>query len=194
MRSNRNSHIEIDLQMWSGFFDELRSESDRGATILAGVWIDNLLERKLLTLFAEGNSDARRKLFDQNGALSAFSSKILAAYCLGWIDSDIFHDINLVRKIRNAFAHELHDIDLESPNIRRLIDQFRTPSRYYDDWDKFGAEATVDGRGVIFYTGEPPADAGDALDIQQFRYKQIVSLLVTEVAASLELEILIHDP
>ena len=90
MASNRHSLIEIDSKQWSGFFDELRSESDRGGTILASVWIDNLLERKLRALFTQGNSDTRRKLFDLNGPFSGFSSKILAAYSLGWIDSDIF--------------------------------------------------------------------------------------------------------
>ena len=102
MTSTRNSRIEIDSKQWSGFFDELRSESDRGGTILAGVWIDNLLERKLRALFTEGNSDTRSKLFDINGPFSGFSSKILAAYTLGWIDSDIYHDIDLVRRIRES--------------------------------------------------------------------------------------------
>ena len=189
MTSNRNSRIEIDFQQWSRFFDEFRSESNRGATILASVWIDKLLERKLGTLFTEGNSKTRQKLYNLNGPFSAFSAKILAAYSLGWIDSDIYDDINLVRKIRNVFAHELHCIDLENPKIRRLIDEFKTPCRYYYDWNKLQAAATVEGRGVIFYTGEQPDDAGDELHIQRFRYQLIVSLLVTEVSASLGLAI-----
>ena len=184
MVSNRHSLIEIDSKQWSGFFDELRSESDRGGTILASVWIDNLLERKLRALFTQGNSDTRRKLFDLNGPFSGFSSKTLAAYSLGWIDSDIFHDINLVRKIRNLFAHELHGIDLESPRLQRLIEKFKIPSRYYHDWNELRAVATKNGREMILYTGDPPSDAGDALDIQRFRYRWIVSLLVAEVAAS----------
>ena len=193
MTSTRNSRIEIDSKQWSGFFDELRSESDRGGTILAGVWIDNLLERKLRALFTEGNSDTRRKLFDLNGPFSGFSSKILAAYSLGWIDSDIFHDINVVRKIRNLFAHELHGIDLESQRLQRLIEKFKIPSRYYHDWNELRAVATEDGTGAILYTGEQPSDAGNALDIQRFRYRWIISLLVAEVAASLDCVILIQE-
>ncbi len=189
MTSNQKSRIEIDSQQWSGFFDELRSESDRGATILASVWIEHLLERKLSTLFSKGNAAARRGLFNCNGAFSAFSSKIDAAYCLGWIDSDTFDDINLVRKIRNRFAHELHGIDLESGQVRPLIDQFKTPKRYYHDWDEFQAAASADGTSVILYTGDPPDEVGDALDIQRFRYQWVISQLVAEVAASLGLSI-----
>lgn len=112
--SDHSPDIEVDYRQWSGFFQELGTESDRGATILASVWIENLLERKLRSLFKEGSSAARRKLFELNGPFSSFSSKILAAYSLGWINSDAFHDINLIRKIRNQFAHDLHGLDLES--------------------------------------------------------------------------------
>ena len=193
MTSNRNSRIDIDSKEWSGFFDELRSESDRGGTILASVWINNLLERKLRALFTEGNADTRRKIFDLNGPFSSFLSKILAAYSLGWIDSDIYHDINLLRKIRNLFAHELHRIDLESPRLQRHIEKFKIPNRYYHDWNELRAASTGDGRGVILYTGEQPSDAGDALDIQRFRYRWIVSLLVAEVAGSLDCAIRIQE-
>ncbi len=189
MTSNRNSRIEIDFQQWSRFFNEFRSESDRGATILASVWIEHLLERKLKALFTAGNSKTRQKLYSLNGPFSSFSSKILAVYSLGWIDSDIYDDINLVRRIRNVFAHKLHGIDLESPKIRKLIDEFKIPSRHYYDWNELQAVATVDGKGVILFTEKLPDDAGETLDIQRLKYQWIVSLLVTEVAASLDLAI-----
>ena len=189
MTSNRSSRIEIDPELWQKFFDELRTESDRGATILANPWIDNLLERKLKTLFSEGNSATRRKLFDPNGPFSTFSSKILVVYSLGLIDSDIYHDIDLVRKIRNRFAHEIDCIDLEDPKLRSLIEQFKIPGRHYYDWNELRVSATRDGIGVILYTGEPPDDAGNALDIQRFRYQWIISLLVVEVVAKLGLPI-----
>ena len=193
MESNRKSRIIIDHQQWSEFFEELQSESDRGATILAAAWIENLLELKLRSLFAKGNSNTRQRLFGLNGPFSAFSSKILAVHALGWIDSDTYGDIKLVQKIRNHFAHELHGIEINSPKIHKLIDQFTTPNRYYYDWNEFGAVATSNGKGVIFYAGDPPEDAGDPLDIQRFRYLRSVSLLVAEVSASLNLAIRIHE-
>lgn len=193
MRSNHKLRVEIDHQEWSSFFDELKSESDRGATILAGVWIESLLERKLATVFTEGDSDARRRLFDFNGPFSSFSSKILVAYCLGWINSDIHHDINLVRKIRNHFAHDLHGLDLESPRFRQLIDEFKVADHLYDDWRELRAASTVDGKGVVLYAGKPPEEVGDSLKIQTLRYKWIVSRLVAAVAASLGLAVRVSD-
>ena len=188
MSSNQKSRIEVDSGQWSRFFDELRLESDRGATILASVWIEKLLERKLRAMFAKGNSATQRKLFD-NGPFSNLFSKTLAAHGLGWIDSDTFHDINLIRKIRNLFAHELHGLDLESRKVQQLIDQFKTPSRYYYDWDELRAAATADGTDVIIFTREPQTDVGSALEIQRLKYLWIVSLLVAEVSTSLDLAI-----
>ena len=187
--SYRNSRIVIKAQQWAGFFDELRSESDRGATILTAVWIEELLERKLKKFFSEGNSDTRRGLYDLNGPLSSFSAKIDAAYCLGWIDSTLFHDINLVRQIRNKFAHKLHGITLESSKIRDFIDKFQTPRRHYSDWDELQAAANLDGPGLILYSGETPPEAGEVLDIQRLRYKMMVGSLAKEVCASLGVSI-----
>ena len=187
--SYSNSRIVINAQQWAGFFDELRSESDRGATILTAVWIEELLERKLKKFFSEGNSDARRRLYELNGPLSSFSAKIYVAYCLGWIDSTLFHDIDLIRRIRNEFAHKLHGITLESPKIRQLIDKLQTPRCHYSDWDELQAAATLDGTGFILYTGETQAEVGEVLDIQRLRYKMMVGSLVKEVCASLGVSI-----
>lgn len=109
-------------------------------------------------------------------------------------DSDIHHDIDLVRKIRNRFAHSLHGLDLESPPVRQLIDEFKVADRHYYDWTELRAVATVDGKGFVLYTGEPPEEAGEPLKIQAFRYKWIVSVLVAAVAASLGLAVRDQDP
>ena len=183
---NTPPDITIDFQQWSGFFDELQSESDRGATILAAVWIENLLELKFKKLFVKSNSKARLKLFDLNGPFDSFSSKILAAYRLGWIDSDIYHDINLVREIRNKFAHELHGINLESPEFRERVDKFKIGYRYFHDWDETRAYELPDGKGFTMYTS-PPTDEelGEPLNIQGLKYNLVVGLLIAEVCESL---------
>ena len=144
-------------------------------------------------MFSKGTSRARQKLFDLNGPFSSFASKTLVAYTLGWISSDIYHDVNLVREIRNKFAHQLHGIDLETKNIRQLIDKFKLPDQLFSDWNDFRAVATEDNKSVVIYTGEPPDDAGEELNIQRLRYHLTVSRLVAHVAATLGLAIRIPD-
>ena len=181
-----SQQVIINEQQWSTFFDELKLESDRGASILAAVWIEELLTRKLKTLFSKGNSKARKKLYGQGQG--SFSSKINAAYCLGWLDQDTYHDINQVRDIRNSFAHKLHGLSLESSIIKDLINQFKIPRRYYD-WDELRVAANSEETGVIFYTGESPPEAGMELDFQRYRYTIILSLLIADVGAKLGISI-----
>ena len=151
------------------------------------------MNRPSRSVFKEGSSNVRRKLFKLNGPFSSFSSKILVAYSLGWIHSDVFHDINLIREIRNRFAHDLHGVNLESTEIRELVDKFRIPTRHHSDRFELQAVASSDGKAAILYTGDPPDEAGEPLKIQRLRYQLIVSLLVTEVAVSLDLSIRIQD-
>lgn len=179
------AQVLVDEQQWSSFFHELKLESDRGAAVLSAIWIEELLTRKFKSLFSKGNSDARKKLFDNNGPLSSFSSKITAAYCLGWLGQDTYHDINLVRKIRNTFAHHLHGISLEDAEIRDLINQFKMPRKYYHDWEEFRVVTNSEETAVIFYIGETPTEAGYELDFQRLRYTIILSLLINEVGANL---------
>ena len=188
-----SQQVIINEQQWSTFFDELKLESDRGASILAAIWIEELLTRKLKTLFSKGNSKAREKLYGQ-GSFSSFSSKINAAYCLGWLDQDTYHDINLVRNIRNSFAHQLHGLSLhglslESSKIKDLIIQFKIPRRYYYGWDELRVAANSEETGLIFYTGETPPEAGMELAIQRHRYAKILSLLIADVGAKLGISI-----
>lgn len=210
MSPNQEPATEVTLQQWSDFFRELQSESDRGAAIIASAWIENLLERKLKTVFTKGNSKSRNRLFESQ-AFSAFHSKALAAHCLGWIDTDIFHDIELVRKIRNRFAHEFHGIDLESPGIRELVEEFKIIDRhvepsgavmlrlgqYYVTPDDYETELTVGGPDGRAYVSIPlweiPAENGTK-EIQRLKYQCAVSMLIAEIIVRLRLDIQVRKP
>ena len=184
-----SQQVVIDEQQWSVYFNELKMESDRGAAILAAIRIDELLTRKFKSLFSKGNSDAREKLFGFNGLFSSFSSKTNAAFCLGWLDKNTYDDINLIRKIRNSFAHQLHASSFERSAMKDLINQFKIPRTHYYDWDELRVVANSDETSVIFYTGETPPDAGIELDFQRHKYVIILSLLVAEVGAKLGISI-----
>ena len=178
--------VLIDEQQWSSFSHELKLESDRGSAVLSAIWIEELLTRKFKNLFSKGNSDARKTLYNFNGPFSSFSSKITAAYCLGWLEQDTYHDINLVRKIRNTFAHHLHGISLECAEITTLINRFKTPKKYYSDWGRLNVVANSETGGVIINnTREAPTETGKELDFQRLRYTIILSLLICEVGANL---------
>lgn len=102
----------------------LQAESDRGCCLLAVSFLDNelklLLEEKLV-----GEKKYKKELFDLNGPLGTFSSKINLSYSIGMLSKSLKNDINSIRKIRNEFGHNYTQIDFESSSIKDQILQLK---------------------------------------------------------------------
>jgi hypothetical protein len=92
----------------------LLNESERAAVILAAARIDSDLEKLLKHVLhrCPGGDDT---LFDSDRALGTFSAKIAIAHRLGMLDQDFEHAIQMLRKIRNDFAHQLESESLRAP-------------------------------------------------------------------------------
>jgi hypothetical protein len=87
------------------FMADLVTEgSERSAVIVGAAQLDNVLEQFLITVLQPGDD---KKLFGTRGPLSVTYSKISIAYRLGVIDADVERALELVRRIRNDFAHSL---------------------------------------------------------------------------------------
>ena len=88
--------------------NELSRESDRAAALLAAGYLDHLLGELLAVNMVVAQSQVEELLYKNgNGPLGTFSARIDLAYCLGLTSDDEYRDLNLVRKIRNDFAHRL---------------------------------------------------------------------------------------
>lgn len=90
-------------------FHKLFNEGDkdeRAIAIIGGTFTEMALEHILKAFFPD-NKDVD-KLFEYNQPLGNFSNKINMAYCLGLIDKIIKRDLDLIRRIRNKFAHDLY--------------------------------------------------------------------------------------
>src|SRR5690348_9432004 len=100
------------------FYNEFQGESDRACAILGAVILDEQL-RALLEAFCIDDSGAVAKLFKGPAApLATFSSRTSAAYALGLVPRSERRDLDLIRHIRNAFAHQLHGLSFESDEIK----------------------------------------------------------------------------
>ena len=98
---------------------ELEAQSDRGAAILAAAFIDVHLADVLMYVFrANLSKDDDKALFDDaNGPLASFSSRIKMAHALGVIGDKTRADLNLIRKVRNEFAHKIKVRSFNEPPI-----------------------------------------------------------------------------
>lgn len=103
------------------FWDEFDKESDRACVILSAAMLDTALET-VLRAHLVVESSATDRLFDgPNAPISDFSAKIDLAYRLGLISSMLCHDLHLIRRIRNDFAHNIAGCSFNDSSVRDRV-------------------------------------------------------------------------
>ncbi len=108
------------------FFEACKKESDRGLALVAAEFFDATLERLLRARFSPGLKNQPKlikPLFEGFGPLSTFSSKISVSYAIDLLQDWMASDLDLIRRIRNDFAHSLESKTFRDPNISRMVGQ-----------------------------------------------------------------------
>ena len=106
---------------------ELEKESDRGMALLAASYLEFLLGSLVITKMLVEPSEAQKMLLEgPNAPLATFSSRIDMAYCLGLLNHDQKRDLNLIRKIRNVFAHEFMRVSFDTPQIASRCNELKS--------------------------------------------------------------------
>lgn len=123
---------KVDITKWMKIVDEeINVKSDRALVITIGSILDTQLE-SLLKSFLIKDNKRDEKLFNNNSPLSNFSSKISMCYYLGIISKYEYEALEIIRKIRNIFAHEIEIKKLEdSQSIRDLCKILNIPEDIY---------------------------------------------------------------
>ena len=119
--------IENEQQEFNASLD---LETDRGCCLMASSYLEYQLENILKKRLVD-NESIHEKLFGFNGPLGTFSSKIEMAYAFGLIAPKAKQDLNLIRKIRNEFAHDHRLLTFADKPMCDFIDNFyyNTPGK-----------------------------------------------------------------
>jgi len=109
-------------QFWHDFLiKEFERETDRAAVVLTASLFDNAIGN-LLKKFLLPCSGDQDELFDvPNSPLGSFHSKIQTALRLGLISQRFARDLNLIRKIRNEFAHNVSHVNLDEGRVKDYL-------------------------------------------------------------------------
>lgn len=103
------------------FWRELDAQSDRGFTIVACARLDETLI-DLIRLFLVGagrlNRDVEEKFFGGNSLITNFAAKTVFAFALGLISEKTYRDLQILREIRNEFAHFSESVSFDTPSVR----------------------------------------------------------------------------
>lgn len=114
---------ENDSEYFSDFLDEFQKESDRGAVLVGAALLDSRLERILRSHFIQGKH-ANDLLDGANAPLGTFSSRIKCCFSLGLMTAHERQELEIIRSIRNLFAHQEHGLNFEDTRVKGLCSSF----------------------------------------------------------------------
>jgi hypothetical protein len=98
--------------------------------ILGAVLIEHELDGFLRKRLRIVDDDLWEELIEERGFLSTFSRKIMAGHALHLYDDAIRDNLNIVRAVRNAFAHSKRLIDFDHPLVSRELKRIKTPKKH----------------------------------------------------------------
>lgn len=113
------SELHPEYKDLADFLTEFNSESDRGAVLTAGSYLDERLGEIISAFLIEG-SDATELIEGFNAPLGTFSSRIKAAHAMGLIQQNEYEELNTIRKVRNEFGHSWKGVSFKSQKIKDL--------------------------------------------------------------------------
>ena len=128
---------EEDLEDFSKFLAEFQEETDRGGALVGAALLDLKLADTLRAFMVSANA-AEPLLDGATAPLGTFSARIKAAFAFGLIDDHERRECDLIRKVRNEFAHRPHGFDFQDQKVAALCEQLQ--SDLPGDRDKFSGK------------------------------------------------------
>ncbi|QQO19447.1 hypothetical protein JJB98_05790 [Bradyrhizobium diazoefficiens] len=129
VKSNPNEILKDfpNMQDYLPYLEELGKESPRGKVLISTGFMEQVLKEILCAFLVEGK--VAEELFEGgNAPLGTFSARAKLAFTLGLVSEKEFQDLELIRKIRNEFAHNVK-ASFDDPAIvaRRRSLQHKVP-------------------------------------------------------------------
>lgn len=119
------------LREFTAFLNELNKESDRGAVLISTAMIDDLLERTILA-FLTDHVEPKKLLDGFNAPLGTLAARALAAFSLALLSETEYRDCERLRKIRNAFAHNVH-MSFEDQSVKDICKNLEMSAKDYGE-------------------------------------------------------------
>jgi hypothetical protein len=109
----------------TAILDGMREDPDRSAALVGAAILESGLERILIHNLKVKTAELKEQLFQLRGPLGDFSSKISMAVAYGFISEAYGGELQIIRKMRNVFAHAITTVSFDTPEIVRELDRSR---------------------------------------------------------------------
>jgi len=102
---------------------------DQAVVLLLGALLERALEREILMRMVRLTRTRRNEMFVGIAPLSSFSAKIKIAYGLAIIGDKGLRELDVIKDIRNQFAHSIHILSFKTPEISNACMSLKTPNQ-----------------------------------------------------------------
>jgi hypothetical protein len=157
MAEDRRSLAETHphLKGFTEFLAEFNKETERGAALAAAAMIDDQLGRTI-EAFLVPNKGSKALLDGFNAPLGSFSARIAAAFGLGLISEVEYRECEILRKVRNEFAHQIK-VSFMTDKVVSLCTQLQLSAKNYGDVhvDTRGQFTTAATALILHLTNRP---------------------------------------
>ena len=131
-------------------FEAVARESDRGAILVGTAFLSEGLEALIRAKFRDKARKIRgitKDFFGPAGPLGSFWTKIRLAYALDLIAAYEYRDLELLRQIRNRFAHQIEAVGFDDPEVVKLAKRLESPERFANrEFEKEQKATTLSSR------------------------------------------------
>lgn len=142
---------DYEAKYFASLLTDFYNQSDRAKVIIIAAELDqillNILEKHFVYRSKISQNDSN--LFSKEGPLGAFGTRIELAYRLGIIDKIVCNDLQIIRRIRNEFAHKTHGFSFNVQKIKDLVANLKIPKVYIDNKKVCDADLKNAGKALI---------------------------------------------
>jgi hypothetical protein len=115
---------------WKLNTSEFKHKSDRPTVFVGAAFLKAHLGQ-LIACFLIDDARQAALLLEDERPLGSFSARIRAAYCLGLISPNEFHDLNLILDIRNTFIDEMESASFNDQAIQERCNALKLPRQFF---------------------------------------------------------------
>jgi len=112
---------------WKFWAQQYSKETDRGLAIISSAMLDHLLSSLIEKFLVDDQKATKELLCNSMSPLGTFAARIAIACSMGLISYDERDDLNIIREIRNKFAHKAIGLTFESEQISKFINKLKIP-------------------------------------------------------------------
>ena len=124
---------DFDQKEFDRFINLLKGETDRGLALAGAAMVDDLLG-KCIRAFLLDHPETERFLEGRFAPLASFAARTVAAFALGLVAEVEYRECEIIRKVRNEFAHNVY-VGFTDQKIRDLCANLEFPLHYGLDPD-----------------------------------------------------------